>query len=121
MSICRMTTRTERIKELLKREISDILSRELKDPRLGFVTITDAEVSKDLRHAKIYVSVYGDEKQKEENLAVLQGAAGYIRGEFGRRASLKVIPEISFELDTSVEHGARIFELLEQAKPHEEE
>jgi len=101
----------------LKTEISDILRRELKDPRLGFVTITDAEVSKDLRHARVYVSVYGDEKQKEQNLAVLQGAAGYIRGEFGRRAFMKVIPEISFKLDTSVEHGARIFELLQQVKP----
>ena len=101
----------------MKTEISDILRRELKDPRLGFVTITDAEVSKDLRHARVYVSVYGDEKQKEQNLAVLQGAAGYIRGEFGRRAFMKVIPEISFKLDTSVEHGARIFELLQQVKP----
>jgi len=104
----------------LKTEISDILRRELKDPRLGFVTITDAEVSKDLRHARVYVSVYGDEKEKEQNLAVLQGAAGYIRGEFGRRAFMKVIPEISFKLDTSVEHGARIFELLQQVKPDDE-
>lgn len=104
----------------MKTEISDILRRELKDPRLGFVTITDAEVSKDLRHARVYVSVYGDEKEKEQNLAVLQGAAGYIRGEFGRRAFMKVIPEISFKLDTSVEHGARIFELLQQVKPDDE-
>lgn len=115
-----MTTRQERVRALLKTEISDILRRELKDPRLGFVTITDAEVSKDLRHARVYVSVYGDEKEKEQNLAVLQGAAGYIRGEFGRRAFMKVIPEISFKLDTSVEHGARIFELLQQVKPDDE-
>lgn len=120
MSVRPMTTRLERVKQLLKAEISDILMRELKDPRLGFVTVTDAEVSKDLRHAKIYVSIYGDEKQKEESLAVLEGAASYIRGEFGRRAFLKIIPEITFKLDTSVEHGARIFELLQQAKPDDE-
>ena len=115
-----MSTRQERIKQLLKTEISDILRRELKDPRLGFVTIIDAEVTKDLRHAKIYVSVLGDEKQKEESLAVLQGAAGYIRGEFGRRAFLKIIPYISFKLDTAVEHGARIFELLQQVEHNDE-
>lgn len=116
-----MTTRQERINGLLKTEISDIIMREIKDPRVGFVTITGADVSRDLRHAKVYVSVYGDEKQKEESLAVLQKAAGYIRGEFGRRAFLKIIPEISFKLDTAVEHGARIFELLQQVKPSEDE
>ena len=116
-----MTTRQERIKGLLKTEISDILRRKLKDPRLGFVTITDAEISKDLRHAKVYISVYGDDKQREESLRILQGAAGYIRGEFGRRVCMKVIPEISFKLDTAIEHGARIFELLQQVKPNDEE
>lgn len=116
-----MTTRQERVKELLKTEISDIIRREIKDPRIGFVTITDAEVSKDFRHAIIYISVYGDDKEKEENLAVLQNAARYIRGEFGRRAFMKIIPEISFKLDTAVEHGARIFELLQQVKPDDKE
>ena len=115
-----MTTRQEKVEELLKVEISDIIRRELKDPRLGFITITDAEVSKDLRHAKVYISVLGDEKAKEESLAVLQRAAGFIRGEFGRRAYMKTIPEIAFKMDTSVEQGARIFELLEQERRHEE-
>ena len=120
MSITAMTTRQERVKELLKTEISDILIREIKDPRLGFVTITDAEVSKDLRHAKVYVSVFGDEQAKKESLAVLQSVAGYIRGEFGRRARMKVIPELCFKLDAAVEHGARIFELLQQVKRDDE-
>ena len=115
-----MTTRQEKIEELLKVEISDIIRRELKDPRLGFITITDAEVTKDFRHAKVYISVLGDEKAKEESLAVLQRAAGFIRGEFGRRAYMKTIPEITFKMDTSVEQGARIFELLEQERRHEE-
>lgn len=115
-----MTTRQERVSELLKREVSDILRREVKDPRLGFVTVTDAEVSKDLRHARIYVSVYGDEKETEESLAAMKSAAGYVRGEFGKRVVLKVLPEIVFELDRSVEHGTRIFELLQQVKRDDE-
>lgn len=116
-----MSTRTERVKELLKEEISDIIRREIKDPRLGFVTIIDAEVSKDLHHANVYISVLGDEKQKEESLSVLQRAAGYIRGELGRRVSMKVIPEIAFKADTTVDQGARIFELLQQERPKDEE
>lgn len=116
-----MTTRQERVKELLKIEISDIIMKEIKDPRLGFVTITDAEITKDLRHAKIYISVYGDEKAKAETLAVLQSAAGYIRGIFGRRVHMKIIPEITFKIDTAVEYGARIFELLQQVEPHDDE
>ncbi|MCX6375284.1 MAG: 30S ribosome-binding factor RbfA [Armatimonadetes bacterium] len=116
-----MTTRQEKVKELLKVEISDIMLREMKDPRLGFVTITDAEVTRDFRHATVYISVLGEEKEKETSLAVLQRAAGYIRGELGRRVHMKVIPEISFKLDTAVERGTRIFELLQQVKPHDEE
>jgi ribosome-binding factor A len=115
-----MTTRQERVKEFLKIEISDIIRREIKDPRFGFVTITDVEVSKDLRHAKIYISVLGDEKAKEESLAVLRHAAGFIRSEFGHRASMKVIPQLTFEFDTAAEHGARMFELLQQVKRDEE-
>ena len=116
-----MSTRQERIKELLKREISDILWRELRDPRLGFVTIIDAEVTKDLQYATIFVSVMGDDEQKAESLKVLQNASRYIRGEFGRRVSMKVVPEISFKFDTGVEHGIRIFELLQKVKSDEKE
>ena len=116
-----MSTRTERVQELLRAEISDILRREIKDPRLGFVTITDVEVTKDLRHARVFVSVMGDEKAKEESMMVLQKSAGYIRGEFGRRVHMKVIPEISFKTDTAVAHGARIFELLRQVEHQDEE
>jgi ribosome-binding factor A len=116
-----MSTRTERVEELLKVEISDMIRRDLKDPRLGFITITDAEVTKDLRHAKVYISVMGDEKSKEESLAVLQRAAGHIRSEFGRRAHLKIIPDITFKMDTAIDTGTRIFELLQQVKHDGEE
>jgi ribosome-binding factor A len=116
-----MSTRTERVEELLKVEISDMIRRDLKDPRLGFITITDAEVTKDLRHAKVYISVLGDEKAKEESLSVLQRAAGHIRSEFGRRAHLKIIPDITFKMDTAIDTGTRIFELLQQVKHDGEE
>lgn len=105
----------------MKAEISDIIRRELKDPRLGFITITDAEVTKDLRHATVYVSIMGDEKEKEEGLQVLQRAAGFIRGEFGRRAFLKIIPEIHFKSDKAMVQGVRIFEILQKVKPQDEE
>ena len=114
-----MSTRQEKVQELLKTEISDIIRREIKDPRVGFVTITDAEVTKDMRHAKVFISVLGDESQKAETLAVLQRAAGYIRSEFSRRAAMKTVPDIVFKMDVAVEHGHRIFELLQQVKSDE--
>ena len=115
-----MSTRTERIKELLKIEISDILLRDIKDPRLGFVTITDADVSRDLKHARIFVSIMGTPEEKAASMDVLNRAARHIRAEFGKRAFLKTIPEITFQSDTAVEHGARIFELLQQVKKDEQ-
>lgn len=115
-----MTTRQEKIQELLREEISDILHREFKDPRLGFVTVTGAEVTADLRHAKVFVSILGSDEERAKNMAVLKKAEHYVRQVFGRRARMKVIPEIEFKLDTSADQGVRIFELLEQIK-HEEE
>jgi len=115
-----MTTRQERIQELLREEISDILRREIKDPRLGFLTITGAEVTADLRHAKVFVSIMGSDEERAQNMAVLKKAEHFVRQEFGRRARMKVIPEIDFRLDTSVDQGVRIFQLLEQIR-HDEE
>lgn len=91
-----------------------MLHRELKDPRLGFITLTGAEVSRDLRHAKVFVSVMGDPEQQQESMAALRRAAGMIRGEFARRAHLRVAPELLFEFDQGIARGARIFELLHQ-------
>lgn len=116
-----MTTRQEKVKELLRAEISDIIRKEIKDPRLGFVTITDAQVSKDLRHAKVFISVMGTEEEKKDSLGILQKAAGFIRHEFGRRVSMKNIPELMFTFDQAIETGARIFELLQEVKHEPEE
>jgi ribosome-binding factor A len=116
-----MTTRQEKVKGLLKEEISDIIRRELKDPRLGFVTVTDAEVTADLRHAKVFVSILGDEKQRSDGMKALKSAAGFVRSEFAKRARMKVVPEIQFRFDDSVDQGVRIFELLEMIKKEEHE
>lgn len=90
-----------------------MLLRDLKDPRLSMVTITHADVSRDLRYARVYVSVMQPERQQEA-LDGLRSASGYIRGEFTRRAHLRVAPEIDFRPDRGIEHGARIFELLKE-------
>src|SRR3712207_2556399 len=102
--------RQRRVQEMLVQEISDIVRRQVKDPRIGFVTITDAEVSPDLRNARVFVSALGSEEEKAAALAGLRSAAGFIRSEFGRRASLRFSPVIEFRPDASLERGARIHE-----------
>jgi ribosome-binding factor A len=109
------STRQRKVQELLVREVSDILRREMRDPRVGFVTITDAEVTPDLRHAKVYYSVLGDAAARTETANALARAAGFVRGEFGRRAQLRFVPEIRFVYDASAERGARITRLLDAA------
>lgn len=105
-------TRTNRVAEQMKKELGDILNRKLKDPRVGFVTVTDVEVTNDLQIAKVYVTVLGDEKEKEESLQGLSKAKGFIRSEIGRRIRLRVVPEISFEFDKAHEHGTHIDAIL---------
>jgi ribosome-binding factor A len=114
------STRQRRVAELLVQEISDIVRREVHDPRVGFVTITDADVSPDLRHASVYFSVLGDPSQKDETAKALNRAAGFIRSEFARRARMRFVPELRFHFDPSVERGARIHELLEQVRQDDE-
>lgn len=107
--------RVERLREEYRREISDILRR-MKDPRLGFVTVTDVEVSSDLRHVKVFVSVLGSEEDRRRTLAVLEQARGYVRTEAGQRIRLRHTPEIHFVFDPSVERGARVMALLNQIR-----
>jgi ribosome-binding factor A len=114
-----MTQRQEKVEELLKVEISDIIQRELKDPRVGFITVTDVEITPDLRHARVFVSVLGDESQQKASMKALKSASGFIRGELGKRIRMRVTPEIEFRVDESIERGARIFELLQQIKKDE--
>ena len=114
-----MTTRQQKVGELLKVEISDIVRREMKDPRLGFLTITDVSVTADMRQAQAFISVMGDESERKASLDALNRASGFIRGELGRRLRMKIIPEVEFHMDASIEEGARIFELLQQIKKDE--
>lgn len=110
------TQRQERVGQLLRQEISHIIKRQLKDPRIGMISITDVEVTADLRHARVFASVFGSDDEAVASLAVLDGAAGFIRGELGKTVRLRYIPELEFRRDESAARGARIHELLEQVK-----
>ncbi|RDW19522.1 ribosome-binding factor A [Oceanobacillus arenosus] len=104
--------RANRIAEQMKKELGEILTRKLKDPRVGFVTVTDVEVTGDLQQATIFISVLGDEKQKHETLTGLAKAKGFIRTEIGRRIRLRKTPELIFEFDEAFEYGNRIDTIL---------
>ena len=108
--------RIEKLQELIKQEMSKMLLKELKDPRIGFVTVTDVEMTGDLREAKIYVSVMGGEEQVKSSLEGLNSALGFIRREIGQRVRLRFTPEISFALDTSLDYGEHIQKLLLQVE-----
>ncbi len=106
--------RLDRVNQLIKEEISLLLQRELKDPRLGFVTVTDVETSPDLRVAKVFVSVLGTEANWSASLAALGSARGFIRNWLRQHLDLRVTPTLEFRADHSMEHAARIQELLKQ-------
>ncbi len=109
-----MSLRAEKLREFLKEEVSQIIQQELKDPRIGFVSITDVEVSPDLRYARIFVSVLGNDEAKAKTMEGLHSAQRYIRGELGKRMRLRYTPEVSFRLDDSIERGTRIVTLLRE-------
>jgi ribosome-binding factor A len=109
-----MSVRIARLRELFKEEISLILQREMKDPRIGFVSITDVELSQDLRHAKVFVSILGDADVKATTMTTLGNAQGFIRRELGRRIRLRYTPAVLFKLDDSIERGVRVQHLLRQ-------
>jgi ribosome-binding factor A len=106
--------RLDRVNQLIKEEISMVLQRELKDPRLGFITVTEVETANDLRVAKVFVSVLGDEAKWTSSLAALKSARGFIRHWLRSHLDLRVTPELDFRPDRSMVHGARIQELLKQ-------
>jgi ribosome-binding factor A len=106
--------RSERLGELILAEISALVRREIKDPRIGFVTLTRVEMSDDLRHAKVFVSHMGADAEKARTLQGLSSATGYIRRHLGRALHLRYTPQIAFVLDDSLEHGAKIAQLLRQ-------
>lgn len=105
-------SRLERVGDLLKEELSELILREVKDPRIGFVTITGVRVSADLRHARVYVVTHETGEKQERTLEGLQSARGFLRGVLGRRLRLKYIPDLSFSVDETLEQGFRIHEIL---------
>ena len=111
--------RVEKVQELMKQEISSIILRELKDPRIGFVTVTSVECTGDLREAKVYVSLMGSEQQVKDCWQGLQSSLGFIRREIGRRIRLRFTPEISFMLDKSLDYSDHIQKLLLQIQSEE--
>lgn len=104
--------RSHRVGEQIQKEISALLVKGLKDPRVGFVTITAVEVSGDLRHARIYFTALGEEKVRQETLRGLTSAIPFLRRELGKRLRLRLVPELTFQFDTSLEYGNRIESLL---------
>lgn len=107
-----MSHRSEKVEQFIKEELSEILRREVNDPRIGFVSVTDVELSVDLRHARVFVSVLGDQDAKTATMAGLESAMGYIRRELGQRLQMRYTPNITFKLDESIERGSRIMKLL---------
>jgi ribosome-binding factor A len=104
--------RQQRVAEEIKRRSSQFIREELKDPRLGFLTVIDAEINSDLTHATIYVSVLGDEEQQQQTMQALQRARGLVKRDIGDWLQIRTVPDIHFKLDTSIERGTRVLELM---------
>ncbi len=109
------TQRAARVGEQMREELAKLI-RELKDPRVGFISVVKVEVSGDLRHAKVYASVMGNEQQKKDSMKGLASASGFLRSELSQIMRLRYVPELHFELDESIEHGSRIAKLLVQVQ-----
>ena len=109
--------RPESVGRLIREIVSDLVQHRLKDPRLGFVTLTGVDVTRDLKTARIYVSVMGDPTTREDSLAALASATPFLRKEMGQRIRLRHTPELLFVYDDSLERGARIDKILDDLKP----
>ena len=108
--------RAERVADVIRRELGLLLERDVKDPRVGFVTITRVDLTRDLRNARVAVTILGDAEQRKKSLAGLAAAHGFLRRELAHRLELRHTPEIEFYLDASLESEQRIEELLQQIK-----
>ncbi|HHT50423.1 MAG TPA: 30S ribosome-binding factor RbfA [Eubacteriaceae bacterium] len=116
-----MARRMGRLNEEIKKELSNLIKNQIKDPRVAdFVSITQVETTNDLRYAKVFVSIYGNEKQQEETLLGLRSAGGYLRREIGKNIKLRYTPELLFEIDNSIEYGMHINSILNKIKKDDE-
>ena len=107
--------RSQRVSDLIREEIADIIMNKVKDPRLGFVTVTGAKITEDLKIATVYISILKEE-EKETTLEMLNSAKGFIRSELAKRVRMKFIPSLTFRIDESLERGVRIEKLLREIK-----
>jgi ribosome-binding factor A len=107
------TARMRRVNEAIREILADAIATELKDPRIGFVTVTEVDTSPDLRAARVYVSVLGSEEERESSLAGLRSSHGVLQSKIASRMRMKRTPTLSFEYDETVERGDRISRLLE--------
>jgi ribosome-binding factor A len=114
-----MSLRTDRIADLIRAELSELIRRELRDPRVALATVTEVEVSADLRHANVRISAIGDEAARLQTMKGLDSARGFLRRELAQRLSLRVTPELKFHLDRGAEHSQEISDLLDRL--HREE
>ncbi|MDH5511383.1 MAG: 30S ribosome-binding factor RbfA [Nitrospinota bacterium] len=113
----RRFSRADRLSEEIIKNVASIIMEEMRDPRLGgMISITRAEVSKDLKYATLYVSVFGSVEEKTNAKTALSRGAGFIRGRLGEKLRVRVLPQLRFKMDDSIEHGARIAELLKKAE-----
>jgi ribosome-binding factor A len=115
-----MSHRIERVNRLIRQEISQLLRRQVKDPRLGdFITVTEVDTSADLKYAKVFVSHMGSMEQKQETLDVLATASGFMRRELAKNLRLRNVPELRFQWDNSIERGEHIQRLIDILNPEE--
>jgi len=115
-----MTRRTERVNDLLEEEISELLRRDVHDPRIsGLISVTEVHVSTDLRHAKVFVSVMGSEADRESTFAALHAAGPFLQRQLRKRLTIKHVPALDFVRDDSLERGARILDLLRETRAGE--
>jgi ribosome-binding factor A len=108
--------RPEQVAETIRQVIAETLLGELRDPRIGFVTVTDVQVTKDLSVATIRVSLMGEEAGRADGLAGLESAAGFLRSKVSKALSTRIVPELRFEIDRGMEHAARIEKILSELK-----
>ncbi|UCF75441.1 MAG: 30S ribosome-binding factor RbfA [Betaproteobacteria bacterium] len=108
-------SRSRRIAEQVQRELSEIIRLELKDPRVGMITITEVEVTPDAAYARVYFTLMGDAERIKETTAALTHAAGFLRSELAHRMKLRIVPQLIFKYDVSVERGARLSQLIDAA------
>jgi ribosome-binding factor A len=110
--------RPQRLALQIQQEVSVMISRDMKDRRVGFVTVTGVQLTPDLGHARIFISMMGSEGEKKESLEALNHATGWVRHELGQRIRMKFIPEIVFQMDTSQEYGEHIDRLIDEIHEH---